>query len=184
MRGARQRGSVAVWDVPHNGHTTPVKVCMKAYLQLEAWGMRVSQCLSGCCPNLRVVGCSHTATHVLPTLPHPHWRVQELAQKLAAVAKANGGVYVKFGQFAVTFGAIPREYRVMLAQLEDRVRHGMEVWTCRGSPVEVWMCSVSVDVQWNGDVYAKLWSFWRHSQGVSGNAGLIGGQGMTHRAQH
>eukprot|EP00955_Chlamydomonas_euryale_P105720 365661-Chlamydomonas_euryale.AAC.5 len=37
---------------------------------------------------------------------HNHW-----ATRLAAVCRANGGVYVKFGQFACSFGAVPREYR-------------------------------------------------------------------------
>lgn len=30
------------------------------------------------------------------------------------------GVYVKAGQFAAAFGAVPREFRVVLAGLEDR----------------------------------------------------------------
>lgn len=36
------------------------------------------------------------------------------ATRLAAVCRGNGGVYVKFGQFAVAFGAVPREYRYAL----------------------------------------------------------------------
>lgn len=46
---------------------------------------------------------------------HTHW-----AQKLLDVCRANGGVYIKAGQFASAFGAVPREYRTILAQLEDR----------------------------------------------------------------
>jgi hypothetical protein len=51
------------------------------------------------------------------SLTHTKWAV-----RLAGVCRANGGVYVKFGQFAVCFGGVPREYRVLLAQLEDKAR--------------------------------------------------------------
>lgn len=46
---------------------------------------------------------------------HTHW-----AHRLLAMCRTNGGVYVKAGQFASAFGAVPREYRTVLAQLEDR----------------------------------------------------------------
>lgn len=46
---------------------------------------------------------------------HSKW-----AAELASVCRANGGIYVKCGQFAVSFGAVPREYRVTLSQLEDK----------------------------------------------------------------
>ena len=36
------------------------------------------------------------------------------------VCRANGGVYIKAGQFASAFGAVPIEYRRQLACLEDR----------------------------------------------------------------
>ncbi|GFR41974.1 hypothetical protein Agub_g2774, partial [Astrephomene gubernaculifera] len=46
---------------------------------------------------------------------HTYW-----AHKLLEVCRRNGGVYVKAGQFAAAFGGVPREYRTVLAQLEDR----------------------------------------------------------------
>ncbi|GLC68771.1 hypothetical protein PLESTF_000735000 [Pleodorina starrii] len=46
---------------------------------------------------------------------HTYW-----AKQLLAVCRRNGGVYVKAGQFAAAFGGVPREYRVVLSQLEDR----------------------------------------------------------------
>eukprot|EP00198_Chlamydomonas_reinhardtii_P006337 XP_001695673.1 predicted protein [Chlamydomonas reinhardtii] len=46
---------------------------------------------------------------------HTYW-----ANKLLEVCRRNGGVYVKAGQFAAAFGGVPREYRTVLAQLEDR----------------------------------------------------------------
>jgi hypothetical protein len=36
------------------------------------------------------------------------------------VCRRNGGVYVKGAQLASSFGGVPREYRTVLAQLEDR----------------------------------------------------------------
>lgn len=56
---------------------------------------------------------------------HTHW-----AHRLLAVCRANGGVYVKAGQFASAFGAVPREYRSVLSQLEDRAvpRPYCQVW--------------------------------------------------------
>ncbi|EFJ51760.1 hypothetical protein VOLCADRAFT_103263 [Volvox carteri f. nagariensis] len=46
---------------------------------------------------------------------HTYW-----AKQLLAVCRRNGGVYVKAGQFAAAFGGVPREYRTVLSQLEDR----------------------------------------------------------------
>ncbi|GIL77243.1 hypothetical protein Vretimale_3082 [Volvox reticuliferus] len=46
---------------------------------------------------------------------HTYW-----AKQLLAVCRRNGGVYVKAGQFAGAFGGVPREYRTVLSQLEDR----------------------------------------------------------------
>jgi aarF domain-containing kinase len=43
-----------------------------------------------------------------------------IAAQLLDVCRANGGVYIKAGQFAACFGAVPREYRLVLAGLEDR----------------------------------------------------------------
>jgi hypothetical protein len=39
-------------------------------------------------------------------------------QKLTEVCRTNGGVYVKAGQFAAAFGAVPPEYRQHLALLQ------------------------------------------------------------------
>lgn len=41
-------------------------------------------------------------------------------QRLTEVCRANGGVYVKAGQFAAAFGAVPNEYRKHLALLQVR----------------------------------------------------------------
>ncbi|KAG2491437.1 hypothetical protein HYH03_010223 [Edaphochlamys debaryana] len=46
---------------------------------------------------------------------HTYWATQ-----LLEVCRRNGGVYVKAGQFAASFGGVPREYRTVLSQLEDR----------------------------------------------------------------
>ncbi|KXZ48574.1 hypothetical protein GPECTOR_26g477 [Gonium pectorale] len=46
---------------------------------------------------------------------HTYWATQ-----LLEVCRRNGGVYVKAGQFAAAFGGVPREYRTVLSQLEDR----------------------------------------------------------------
>ena len=48
---------------------------------------------------------------------HTHW-----AEKLLHLCRMNGGVYVKAGQFCSTFGALPREFRQILCNLEDRAR--------------------------------------------------------------
>ncbi|KAL6757375.1 ABC1 family-domain-containing protein [Haematococcus lacustris] len=48
---------------------------------------------------------------------HTYW-----AQQLLRVCRANGGVYIKAGQFASAFGAVPREYRVQLTGLEDKAQ--------------------------------------------------------------
>lgn len=42
------------------------------------------------------------------------------ARRVAQVCRRNGGVYVKAGQFGAAFGGVPREYRTVLSQLEDR----------------------------------------------------------------
>ncbi|WIA14941.1 hypothetical protein OEZ85_001652 [Tetradesmus obliquus] len=44
------------------------------------------------------------------------------AQRLTEVCRANGGVYVKAGQFAAAFGAVPNEYRKHLALLQDKAK--------------------------------------------------------------
>eukprot|EP00200_Dunaliella_tertiolecta_P002129 CAMPEP_0202345886 /NCGR_PEP_ID=MMETSP1126-20121109/4923_1 /ASSEMBLY_ACC=CAM_ASM_000457 /TAXON_ID=3047 /ORGANISM="Dunaliella tertiolecta, Strain CCMP1320" /LENGTH=529 /DNA_ID=CAMNT_0048937235 /DNA_START=217 /DNA_END=1806 /DNA_ORIENTATION=+ len=44
----------------------------------------------------------------------------QCAIKLLRVCRANGGVYIKAGQFASAFGAVPIEYRRKMACLEDR----------------------------------------------------------------
>lgn len=41
-------------------------------------------------------------------------------QRLTEVCRSNGGVYVKAGQFAAAFGAVPNEYRKHLALLQVR----------------------------------------------------------------
>ncbi|GAX82134.1 hypothetical protein CEUSTIGMA_g9562.t1 [Chlamydomonas eustigma] len=46
----------------------------------------------------------------------------QLATSLLHVCKQNGGVYIKAGQFAGAFGAVPREYRFILSQLEDKAK--------------------------------------------------------------
>mmetsp|Transcript_28800 Transcript_28800/g.73421 ORF Transcript_28800/g.73421 Transcript_28800/m.73421 type:complete len:584 (-) Transcript_28800:963-2714(-) len=46
---------------------------------------------------------------------HTRW-----ARELLSVCRANGGVYIKAGQFASAFGAVPVEYRQLLRQLEDK----------------------------------------------------------------
>jgi aarF domain-containing kinase len=43
-------------------------------------------------------------------------------QRLTEVCRANGGVYVKAGQFAAAFGAVPNEYRKHLALLQDKAK--------------------------------------------------------------
>lgn len=43
-------------------------------------------------------------------------------QRLTEVCRANGGVYVKAGQFAAAFGAVPMEYRKHLALLQDKAK--------------------------------------------------------------
>jgi hypothetical protein len=42
-------------------------------------------------------------------------------QRLTEVCRANGGVYVKAGQFAAAFGAVPNEYRKHLALLQVNI---------------------------------------------------------------
>jgi aarF domain-containing kinase len=44
--------------------------------------------------------------------------LQPCSQRLTEVCRANGGVYVKAGQFAAAFGAVPMEYRKHLALLQ------------------------------------------------------------------
>lgn len=48
---------------------------------------------------------------------HTQW-----AHRLLAVCRNNRGLYVKAGQFASSFGSVPREYRNVLSGLEDRAR--------------------------------------------------------------
>lgn len=66
---------------------------------------------------LRLLSSQRSTTYALPpALPAAAAR----ADKLLQVCRSNGGVYIKAGQFAGAFGAVPLEYRVKLSSLQDR----------------------------------------------------------------
>lgn len=46
---------------------------------------------------------------------HSYW-----ASRCLELCRANGGIYVKCGQFAANFGALPMEYRIHLQLLQDK----------------------------------------------------------------